>query len=209
MAPVKAQTFGKRGAPAAARAPGAPVSRTPAPAQKIEAALAATESGVPLDVLAKQLMSGAFEDALAASKPPAPAGVVPWSWRAAFLAGFAASCLQAGLVVLQAQHATPILPGVPFEVGGEGAVTTPALIAAALWTSAQDAATALLLSHFGLRALNISSPLAYAVGGAAGGALSAYATRLLLGGEDAMLTDAITGLISGFLFRMFAGLKAA
>ncbi len=206
MALAKAPSFGKRGAPVPNRAAGLVAPSAP---NSLDAAIATTESGVPLDVLARQLMSGARSDLKAQSDRPPPDGAVPWSWRAAFLAGLVASFSQAGLVVLQAQQVGSLIPGLSVQLGGAGQMVTPALIGLSLLSSGREAATTLVLSHFALRSFKIASPLAYAIGGAAAGAGSAYVARALMGGDDTIATEAMTGLIAGFLYRLLAGAKPA
>jgi hypothetical protein len=200
----KAATFGKRGA--APRTPVAKPSRSARP--DLNTALATTESGIPLDQIARNLIG---------SGEGAPLGVeiektciVPWSWRAALLAGVCASCLQAGVVVISAQTPTAVVPGVQFEVGGAGSSMEPLLIAYSLWVGARSAAATMLLAHFGLRTLSpkTMSSIAYAIAGA--GAAVAYALAMKgLGLEDERLpTVAAMGLMTGFMYRVLAGAKA-
>lgn len=203
MAIAKASSFGKRGATVAARAPARPA------ANGGTSALAATESGIPLDVIAKQLIG---EGAARANTPEARSveGYVPWSWRASMLAGIAASSLQAGLIVWQSQNAGSALPGLPGVnvAPGVGSPVTAALIAYGLWSGAREAAGSMMFSHFGLRLFGLRTPIAYAVGGGAGGAAMAYISEALAGGEANLITSVATGLVTGFLYRMFAGLRA-
>ncbi len=205
MAQAKAASFGKRGA----------VTRnaTPTLVQRPtrETALTMTESGLPLEEIAKKLLATSPSDKADAKADivNARTGVVPWSWRAATLAGVSAACLQAGAVVLAAQSPNSLLPGIPVEIGGAGTAAAPVLIAYGLWSGGQDAASALLFSHFGLRSLNMTSPIAYAICGAVMGVASAYLMQVLNVGEAASVTDAIMGLIAGFMYRTLAGIKTA
>jgi hypothetical protein len=204
MPPAKAATFGRRGAPAAARAP-----TLSTPASRASAALATTESGIPLEEIARRILGDGASIAETQTTTAPTDGVVPWTWRAAILAGLAAACLQAGLVVLSTQSPTPLLPGLPMQVGGTGSSLTPALIAYGLWNGGSAAATTMMIANFILRVMKMTSPVAYALGGALVGAGSGYLLRVLLGGEDTMATDAIAGLAAGFLYRIFAGVKAS
>ncbi len=204
MPPAKPASFGRRGVGAPVGGSAGSSLRRPAAAE----ALTTTESGVPLDQLARQLLGERSHSSAqdAATRGP---GVVPWSWRAAMLAGLAAACLRAGLIVLSAQTAAPILPGLPIAVGGEGSAMAPALIAWGLWSGGRDAATTMFIANLILRLLKTDSPVAYALGGALVGAGSSYATMLLLGGENDIAVQAALGLAAGFLYRIFAGTKPA
>lgn len=205
MPPVRASSFGRRGAPETSRA-----SLRPTALPGAVAALHATESGIPLEQLARDLLGDAKPAGSAEAGAVSSAeGRVPWSWRAAMLAGIAAASLQAGLIVLSSQSPTPLLPGLPWAVGGAGSALTPAVIAYGLWNGGSNAATTMMVAHFGLRAVRTTSPLAYALGGAVVGAAASYLMRTLLGGDDTLATDAITGLLAGFLYRMIAGARAA
>ncbi len=200
----KAATFGKRGA--APRQVSATASRAARP--DLNAALSTTESGIPLDQIARNLIGSGDAPAPGAEKEQT--GVVPWSWRAALLAGVCASCLQAGVVVMSAQTPTAILPGVQFEVGGAGSSMEPLLIAYGLWVGGRSAAVTMLLAHFGLRTLSPKtlSSIAYAIAGAMAGV--AYALTMKgLGLEDEHVpTVAAMGLMTGFMYRVLAGAKA-
>ena len=200
----KAATFGKRGA--APQRSVATSTRSVKP--DLNAALATTESGIPLDQLARNLI-GSGDGAVAGAENE-KSGVVPWSWRAAVLAGVCASCLQAGVVVISTQTPQDILPGVHVQVGGAGSSMEPLLIAYSLWVGARSAAVTMFLAHFGLRALSprTRSSIAYAIAGAA--AAIAYALTMKgLGLEDERLpTVAAMGLMTGFMYRVLAGAKA-
>ncbi len=174
----------------------------------IDAVLNTTESGIPLDQIARDLLgdrrSIGGDEAVAAGIT----GEVPWSWRAALLAGIASACLQAGILVLSAQTPTELIPGLPIQVGGAGSAMTPAVIAYGLWSGGSDAASTLMIAQFVLKVLKQTSPVAYALGGALVGVGTGYVVRVLMGGDDNMAADAITGLVAGFLYRMLAGVKA-
>jgi len=194
-APVR--SFGKRGAPVASRAP---VPARPDP-------LTTTESGIPLDVLAKSIMGDMHAgNETAAGKA---GGVVPWSWSAAFIAGISAASLQAGVVVLQAQTPAPLVPGLGGAIGGAGTAFAPALIGLTLFSSGREAAATIVLARLGLRLAGLTSLIAYAIGGGVAGAISSYVDQALFGGEDALLLDASIGMVAGALYRLLAGTKKA
>jgi hypothetical protein len=172
-------------------------------------ALTTTESGIPLDEIAKKLLGEGHSTRSDEDVRQSTSGEVPWSWRASILAGLVAACMQAGVVVLSSQTPTAILPGIPMEVGGAGSTLTPAVIAYGLWNGGSEAASTLMIAHFALKIMKTTSPVAYALGGAIAGAASGYVIRMLIGGEDTMVTDAIAGLIAGFLFRVIAGVQRA
>ena len=205
MVQARVSTFGKRGAPVRPAA----VAAVKAGAA-VAGALTSTESGLPLDEIARRLMSGESSDRSPESAPAgaASAGAVPWSARAATLAGLSAACLQAGRVVLSPQSAVPDLSSFGVHIDASSGVAYPALIAFGLWSGGTSAAQTMLLTHFGLRAAGQTSPVAYAIAGAAMGAGLSWATVLLMGGEPAMVADATLGIVSGFLYRVFAGVKS-
>ena len=195
METAKAPTFGRRGALAKPRLP-----VTPAPAKAGQAWV----DGVPPDLadIARNLKAevarerGGIEDARD--------GVVPWSMRAAFLAGLFASLLQAGIVVASARGIVEIIPGFKFDIG-EGSAITPLIIVSGVMSGARVAAGAVMLSHFLLRTLGRTGVIDYALGGAAAGAANALIVTLLFGASHGFMAETLTGLAAGSLFRLFAG----
>lgn len=138
--------------------------------------------------------------------PRSGEGVVPWSMRAACLAGLCAALLQAGMVVASARGIVEIVPGFKLDVG-EGSMLTPMIIVSGLWSGAQIAAEAVMASHFLLRALVRTGIADYAIAGGATGAAIAWISAQLSGNHHGVVAAAATGVATGLLYRLFAGLR--
>ncbi len=186
--------FGRKGAPAGRRRETA--SPTPPPAD-VDADAALTPE---LAALARGLFDAK------SSAETSTIAAVPWSMRAAMLAGVFAALLQSGMQVAGAQGMLGIIPGLEIDPG-VGSVLTPVLLLSGVLGGGRIAAFAVMMAHVPLRALNQTSPAAYAIGGAVAGALQAYVGALLAGGEAAIIAEAVTGLAAGFLYRVFAGAR--
>jgi hypothetical protein len=191
-------TFGKRGQPAPARSGVAAPSRRAAVNP-----LEATESGVPLSVLAATLMD----------KPTAEAqvrrddGIVPKSWRAGLLAGLVASLIQAGMVMVGAKTHSASLSGLGSLIGIDPQAMTPLVLAGSVFDGAQTVGFTVLLAHRVLKRHAITSYAAYALGGGAAAAICAAAWSLIgFGGpEHGWVVEIATGLAAGYFYRLFAG----
>ena len=134
-------------------------------------------------------------------------GTVPWSLRAAVLAGLGAAFLQAGLLIVAAKGSIEFIPGV--KIFGDGdASWLLMLVLYGLLSGARIAVTTLMFTHFALRFVQLTSLTAYAVGGAVSGCIHAYGLQMLSGGGQRMLTTAATGFAAGYLYRVFSGIRA-
>lgn len=135
-------------------------------------------------------------------------GVVPWSFWAASLAGLAAAFLQAGLYIVAAKGPVEFMPGV--KIGGYGDSSwLLMLVIYGLWKGASIAVTVLMMTHLALRFVQSTSATAYAVTGAISGCIYAYGMQMLGAGEQQVLATAATGLVAGYLYRVFSGVRAA
>ena len=208
MTQSKAVTFGRK---ASAGAPRAAAPHRPAQAaqgtqsaQGAQGAQATQTLDPKLAAFASELRAETRRDQTEDIAPGE--GEVPWSMRAAILAGLFASLLQAGMVVASAQGVVEIIPGLKVDVG-QGSLLTPLIILTGLWGGAHVAASAVMLSHFLLRRLGRVAALDYALAGCAAGAADAFMTTLLFGGAHGLLAQAMTGLAAGYFFRLFAGVR--
>jgi hypothetical protein len=136
--------------------------------------------------------------------------MVPWSTRAALLAGLATACLCAGLLIVQTKADDPTagdLNQVASLVGVDARAIGPALLLLSLWQAAQSTSFTLLATHFVSKRLGDVGLPAFTATGAATGLLSALACQLLgFGGpEHGYLYEALMGGCAGFIYRLLAG----
>jgi len=202
MPHVKATAFGRRGSnrvsPLSARAAAGDSSSS-----------AAQNAARPIDenfvAIAREMMNdGRREQELLDHG----GGTVPWSLLAAILAGVGAACLQAGLYIVAAKGPVEFMPGV--KIGSYGdASWLLMLVIYGLWKGASIAVTVMMLTHLAMRFVQSTSASAYAVAGAISGCIYAYGMQMLGAGEQQVLTTAVTGLLAGFLYRIFSGVRPA
>jgi hypothetical protein len=132
---------------------------------------------------------------------------VPWSAIAALIAGVVACLLQSGGLILSTYGSVEVIPGFKVDVG-QTSILAPLLISAGLIEGARVAAFSLLLAHAALRLVNVTNIFAYALFGALAGAAQAMAMSVITGVPmKSALAEAVTGLIAGYFYRMFAGVK--
>jgi len=201
MPQVKATAFGRRGssrpAPLSVRAAAGELSP-----QARNAARPIDESFV---AIAREMMQDGRREREVIDRGD---GVVPWSFWAASLAGLGAAFLQAGIYIVAAKGPIEFMPGVKINGYGDGTWLLT-LMLYGLLSGARIAATSLMFTHFALRFVQMTSPAAYAVGGAIGGGIYAYAMQMLGAGPQHLTATAVTGLLAGYLYRIFAGVRAA
>ncbi len=184
-----ASTFGKRNAATPTRANVAP----PAPGQAAVVAEAAFFAEARREIATRD----------------APARVVPVSVRAAVLAAIVVSCFLVSLDIGKTASVDPALTPL-LEMEGlkdAAAKAMPAMILLSLVGGVRIAAATLLIAHRLLAWAGQTSPVAYAIGGAAltvayAGALMALTHQPPTHG---WLVDLAAGAGSGFFYRMFAG----
>jgi hypothetical protein len=201
MPQVKATAFGRRG------------SNRPAPlsvrAAAGDASAQAQNATRPIDegfiAIAREMMQDGRREQGVLDRGE---GVVPWSFWAASLAGLGAAFLQAGIYIVAARGPIEFMPGVKINGYGDGTWLLT-LTLYGLLSGARIAVTSLMFTHFALRFVEISSPVAYAVGGAIGGCIYAYAMHMLGAGPQHLVATAVTGLVAGYLYRIFSGVRAA
>jgi hypothetical protein len=201
MPQVKATAFGRRGSnrlpPLSVRAAAGDSSP-----QAQNAARPIDESFV---ALAREMMQDGRREQEVIDRGD---GVVPWSFWSASLAGLAGAFLQAGVYIVAAKGPVEFMPGVKINGYGDSSWLLM-LTLYGLWKGASIAATALMFTHFALRFVQMTSPAAYAVGGAIGGCIYAIAMQMLGAGPQQVVATAVTGLAAGYLFRIFSGVRAA
>jgi hypothetical protein len=192
-------TFGKRGRPAPVRQ----MPPRPSPSD-----LEATESGVPLSVLAASLIEKPEVEEAVAGRA---AGTVPYSWRAGLLAGLVVSLMQAGIIIVGAKAQSAGLGDLATLTGISTQAMVPVVIMGSLLDSAQATGFTVLTAHGVLKRLGITNLIAYALGGAAAAAVYAEAQLLIgFGGpEHGWTIELATGLGAGFFYRLFAGASEA
>jgi hypothetical protein len=137
---------------------------------------------------------------------------VPWSARAALLAGAATACLSAGFLLTQesGSHSTSgDLNQVASIIGIDPRATGPALLFLSLWQAAQSTSFTLLGTHFVSKWTREVGVSAFTIGGAATGLVLAAVCQLLgFGGpEHGYLYEALMGGCAGLIYRRLAGLK--
>ncbi|MDF2114570.1 hypothetical protein PY365_03200 [Roseiarcaceae bacterium H3SJ34-1] len=201
MPQVKATAFGRRGSnrspPLSVRAA---MGDPSPPAQN--AARPIDESFV---ALAREMMQDSRREQEVIERG---GGVVPWSFWAASLAGLAGAFLQAGLYIVAAKGPVEFMPGVKINGYGDASWLLM-LMLYGLMSGARIAVTSLMFSHLALRFVQVTSPAAYAAGGAIGGCIYAYGMQMLGAGPQHVVATAMTGLAAGYLYRIFSGVRAA
>ena len=198
MQPSKPASFGKRGASARPAAQTRPTPRS---------ALETTSTGVPVSELAKTLMAKpAMDDA---DHRTSAKGVVPTSWRAGILAGLAASSLQAGYVILQANSGTDQVSAMLAAAGVDQTKTLPILLLSSLLGGGEATGSTILFAHSFLKRTGHNNALAYAVGGGIVAGLSSVVMQAIGAslGPSTLPVDVATGIAAGFFYRMFAGAR--
>ncbi|HEV2573621.1 MAG TPA: hypothetical protein VGU72_17940 [Beijerinckiaceae bacterium] len=201
MTIVRAPTFGRRGVKAAPKAR----SRLPVAPPPDDNPHPSPSVAKPVDerftAMARQLLrDGEGELSMVATSD----GAVPWSMRAALLAGLVASCLQAGLYVLAAKAPLELIPGLKMTIGDGSQMLLLALVLG-LWNGVQIAVTATMASHWAMRFVELTSPTAYAIAGAVSGGIYAYGMTILTGQPRHLIATMASGLTAAFLYRRFAG----
>lgn len=173
------------------------------------AATPATESGIPLEELARRLTAAAGDGAGGSANAREASGDlrVPWSGRAALVAGVSAACLSAAMTAIAGPPALELAPGVPIPAQGPMEMLGPALMGWSLFSGGESAASVLIVAHGGLRLLNIRSPLAYAIAGGLASAAATYANHALGGEPESLGASAAIGAMAGFLYRIVAGAR--
>ena len=197
----KPVSFGKRGV-AQAQTSAAAGSRPAA-----SNALDLLSTGVPIAELAKSLQLTGTASSAASPAGSRDTGVVPRSWRAGILAGFAVSCAKAGFVILNARNQSPEVAGLMQMAGVDQTRALPLLLAGSLLSGAEAAAGTILFAHSMLRRMNNSSVVGYGLGG---GLVAVVATGIsvALGSADVNWpVEIATGVAVGVLYRLFAGAR--
>jgi hypothetical protein len=136
--------------------------------------------------------------------------VVNRSLKAAFLAALAIGCCLAGFDV-SGQGGFARLDGVATMLGlqFDPQYLLPGLILLGLVGGARTASMTILIVHGVLKAMDETSLLAYALGGAAAAALFSVSLLVLFAHPPAhgWAIDLAAGAGSGFFYRIFAGSK--
>lgn len=138
--------------------------------------------------------------------------LVPWSGRAALLAGLVTAFLTAGGLLAQSKLGAPetaSLDKLSSLIGFDGKDLGPALLLGSLWSAGQATFWTLVTSHFVLRRAGATSLLAYAASSAAAGLAWAGLSQVLgFGGPDhGYVMEAAIGACAGFFYRLLAGTK--
>jgi len=192
------QPFGRRGLPSAT----ARVPPRPAPQAK---ALSLPQKPLSPELVATLLQPEGQESAGFARQ----SGKVPRSFRAALLAGLIVACLNAAANATFAASATRDLG--MFSFGSANVPVLVALLLGALWSGARTSAACLLIAHRLLAAWGRTSPAYYVLGGGVAAVGLALLTHVLDGGmtPTVLAMDAFSGMVAGFFYRLFAGLKVS
>jgi hypothetical protein len=137
--------------------------------------------------------------------------VVPWSMRAALLAGLAAACLSAGALVAHGSGGAqdPQVASLASAAGVDLSKLGPAILFVTLWRAGRATFWGVLAAHSIAKRLGLSTRFAYAAIGAGAGLTLAVLARVLgfSSGDPLFEATAMTAT-AAFFYRVFAGTAA-
>lgn len=179
--------------------------------------MAPAMSAAPQSDLRPELVAALVRPASEALEPHPARGdaadlVVPYSFRAAILAGLIVAILVAAANASFADMTRTSAANLDIlPLGNAKAPLVVALILAALWSGARTSALCLLVAHRLLARMRRTSLPAYAI--ASGMIALAVAFVLQLLGDDpgpgGLGMDLFAGLTAGLFYRFFAGVRPA
>ena len=181
--------------------------RSPQPFGRRGATAAKSEAPAPqIKTLPPELVASLLHPEAAESAPDVRgADRVRRSFRAAVLAGLIVAIFDAAANATFAADATAGLHD--FSLGSAQVPVAAALLIGALWSGGSSSATCLLIAHRLLTRMGRTSYGDYVLGGG-GAALILTLIMFVLGGGQGprgLAIAAVSGMISGYFYRLFAG----
>ena len=181
--------------------------RSPQPFGRRGATAAKSEAPAPqIKTLPPELVASLLHPEAAESAPDVRgADRVRRSFRAAVLAGLIVAIFDAAANATFAADATAGLHD--FSLGSAQVPVAAALLIGALWSGGSSSAACLLVAHRLLTRMSRTSYSDYVLGGGAAALILTLIMFVLGGGQGprGLAIAAVSGMISGYFYRLFAG----